>query len=74
MELGSPALYVELNRVMRDQKYKHLKQLGPYAMCLCTITFNAEKNRNDGDMITTGKTIGGAFGNIAGIFLLFRGA
>jgi len=30
MELGSPTLYAEVNRVARDKDYNYLKELGPY--------------------------------------------
>ena len=73
MELGSPPLYAELNRVARDMDLTQLTNLGPILRALFFITFFAEKHRSDSDKIMPGTQIGGVFGNMAGCFLLFRG-
>ena len=42
MELGSPPLYAELNRVARDMDLTQLTNLGPIAKALFIITLYAE--------------------------------
>lgn len=78
MEFGSPPLYAELNRVCREMDMSLLEVLGPYAKALSWITLCCEHKRNEDDKILTGKILKlkgeGSMGNIAGIFLLFRGA
>ena len=43
MEIGSPQLYKEVNRVARDMDKNYLKELGPYLQALGRITEMAEK-------------------------------
>lgn len=74
MELGSPPLYAEVNRVARDMDLSNLKELGPYLKTLSEITRFAESYREEGDKITPGEEIGSAKANLSGCFLLFRGA
>ena len=42
MELGSPQLYSEANRVARDMDRTHLRELGPFLRALGQITASAE--------------------------------
>ena len=42
MEIGSPQLYAEVNRVARDQDQTFLKELGPFLHALECVTFVAE--------------------------------
>ena len=42
MEIGSPSLYAEANRVARDVDRSYLKELGPFLRCLNIITLRAE--------------------------------
>lgn len=78
MEFGDPPLYAELNRVCRDMDDSLLETLGPFAKCISLITYCCEHKRSEDDKILTGKILKlrgeGRMGNIAGIFLLFRGA
>ena len=74
MELGQPALYLELNRVSRDMDLSLLKQLGPFARALCYICTAAETNKKEEDKILNGEEFGGEEYNLAGCFLLWRGA
>ena len=74
MELGSPQLYSEANRVARDIDLDYLQQLGPFLRALHVIAFASEKNKKEGDRVTTGKELGGSNWNMAGSFFLFRGA
>ena len=74
MELGTPPLYAEANRVARDMDLTHLKELGPFLKTLSEITRFAETYRQDDDKITPGEEIGSAKANLSGCFLLFRGA
>lgn len=74
MELGNPPLYIEANRVARDQDYSHLKELGPFLKALCHIIFWSEQFKRPSDKVTPGKEISKTGQNIEGSFLLFRGA
>lgn len=81
MEFGDPPLYAELNRVSRDMDMNYLKQLGPYSRTMDYITWNAEHKRDPKDKIYTGqdrmmdnRALKMKLGNMAGIFLVFRGA
>ena len=47
MEMGSPQLYAEANRVARDMDLTFLKELGPFLRCLGTVAENAEYNKSD---------------------------
>ncbi len=78
LEFGTPPLYAELNRISRDQDYTQLETLGPFARALSKITLSAESYRKNDDRIMTGgqiqkMTSDAVGGNIAGIFLLWRG-
>ena len=42
MELGSPPLYMELNRAAREMDKTKLNQLGPFALALAWVCFGAE--------------------------------
>ena len=42
MELGTPPLYAEVNRVARDMDFSLLKELGPFLKTLMMITCAAE--------------------------------
>lgn len=75
MELGSPQLYVDANRVARDMDLSYLKELGPYIKALGVITLWSEQNKIRGDKIKPGNIISSSlFYNMSGSFLLFRGA
>ena len=54
MELGSPPLYAELNRVAREMDFTQLDNLGPILKCLERICKWAEHERNEDDKIKTG--------------------
>ena len=74
MEIGSPALYAEANRVARDVDKSFLKELGPFLRCLNVISLRAEYFKKDNDVIITGKMINSYWkNNMYGSFLLFRG-
>ena len=70
MELGSPPLYLELNRAAREMDKTKLPQLGPFAAALGWVCNGAEEYKKKEDKIVPGRDIGGA---LAGCFLLFRG-
>ena len=72
MELGSPQLYAEANRVARDMDLDYLKELGPFLKALSEVTFYSEYNKTD--KVTPGNKLGGSSWNMSGSFLLFRGA
>lgn len=78
MEFGAPPLYAALNTACRDVDTSKMPQLGGYAQCLTMITAAAEKRRKESDKIRTGdeikKSVGGGDFNMAGSFLLYRGA
>ena len=78
LEFGDPPLYSELNRVARTMDSSQLETLGPIARALSEITWGAESLRDEDDRIMTGEQIlevkGGIDMNIAGAFLLWRGA
>lgn len=74
MELGTPPLYAEVNRCTRDMDFSELDTLGPYIMGLYFVTMWANKSREDSDKIKTGMMHGGEVNNIAGSYLLWRGA
>ena len=73
MELGSPPLYVVLNKATRTKDWTMLRKLGPYSRALVYCTAAAEKYRDAHDKIETGESIGGVDFNLAGIFLVWRG-
>ena len=81
MELGSPALYAEANRVAREMDFTLLKELGPFLQALFRITHWGEYKKNTDDKIETGEMIRDNYGtkydkmdNMCGAFLLWRGA
>ena len=45
MELGSPPLYMELNRASREMDLTNLSQLGPFAIALYLVCMGAEENK-----------------------------
>ena len=55
MELGSPPLYAELNRVARDMDTTQLEYLGPIQRAVFMITLYAEEGRTAEDKIKTGE-------------------
>ena len=74
MEIGSPQLYAEVNRVARDMDLAYLKELGPFLRALGRVTNAAEYFKPSSEKITNGRSFGGAEFNLAGPFLLWRGA
>ena len=75
MELGTPPLYAEANRVSREVDKRYLKELGPYIKALSEISFVSERNKVDSDKLQTGLEIKNSVSdNIGGSFLLWRGA
>lgn len=73
MELGSPPLYAEANRVSRDMDLTQLKHLGPYVRALNGCVQNAEFSKNPDDRVATGQMNGGVPNNLSGSYLLYRG-
>ena len=74
MELGSPPLYYEINRVCRTMDQSNILTLGPYIKALGQVTKLSEKYREDQDQITTGRNISYSNEyNMAGLFILYRG-
>ena len=55
MEIGSPPLYSEMNRVARDMDLTLLQYLGPILRAISKITWGAEEYRDSKDKIKTGK-------------------
>ena len=74
MEIGSPQLYAEVNRVARDQDKTYLKELGPFLKALGRVTWSAESSKLKSDKVASGENLGGEVFNLAGSFILFRGA
>lgn len=75
LELGSPPLYFEINRVCRTMDKSHLHSLGPYIKALGVVTIFTEKNREIRDKIRPGADISNYKQlNLAGLFILYRGA
>ena len=54
MELGTPPLYSESNRVARDMDLSLLKELGPFLKVLSRITYFSEHMKEPEDKIKTG--------------------
>lgn len=77
MEFGSPPLYAEMNRVIREMDMSQLKNLGPILNSMNEITSMAEKGRHADDKIPSGKQIkevkGGVIWSMSGSLLLFQG-
>ena len=57
LEFGSPPLYAELNRVVRNMDMSYLESLGPLARSLNEITYGAEEQREATDKFPTGYMI-----------------
>ena len=75
MELGQPPLYFEINQVCRSMDVSQLQNLGPYIKALGIVTQLSEQNREHKDKITTGDVIFPKNKyNMAGLFILYRGA
>lgn len=74
MELGTPPLYAEINRVSRDMDLSQLEFLGPFIQALGFISSNGELHKYDDDKIKTGKMIYADDVNLTGSFLLWRGS
>ena len=72
IEIGTPQLYAEANRVSRTLDYNLIKELGPFLKALSVITLRSEKFKNEGEFIKTGKMIDPFLRcNMLGSFLLF---
>ena len=54
MELGSPPLYLELNRASREMDETLLPQLGPFAKALARTCAGAERWKKKEDKILSG--------------------
>lgn len=75
MEIGSPPLYSEINRISRDKEMVYLKMLGPFVKALGIVTASSERKRNKDDIIPTGQSkYPDLHHNFSGLFMLFRGA
>ena len=74
MELGSPPLYMELNRACREEDHTLLPLLGPFAHALAVACDLAEMKKKKEDKILAGKDMVGVNYNLAGCFLLWRGS
>ena len=55
MELGTPQLYAEVNRVARFMDLTHLREFGPFIKALGVISLRAQYFKNQGDQIKTGE-------------------
>ena len=71
MELGSPPLYMELNRACRQMDLTKLPQLGPFAYALSCVCRWGDSKKKKADKILHGSTI---WKGLTGCFLLWRGA
>ena len=74
MEIGSPQLYAEVNRVARVMDKTFLKELGPFMHALGRVTERAEYGKSKDDKAIRGFLMGKVDFNMAGSFMLFRGA
>ena len=74
MELGSPQLYADANRAARDMDLTFLRELGPFINALGYITLASEDKKKLTDKVTPGMNLSEVEHNMAGAFLLFRGA
>lgn len=54
MELGSPPIYSEVNKVCRTMDKEYLDTLGPYIQGFASVVGGAEKSREEIDKIPTG--------------------
>ena len=55
MELGTPQLYAEVNRVARFMDLTNLREFGPFIKALSVISLRAQYFKNQGDQIKTGE-------------------
>ena len=74
MELGSPPLYSEVNRVARDMDLAYLNELGPFLQVFNEITIWSEDWKETSVPVTPGVKLSSVDYNMGGSFLLFRGA
>lgn len=74
MEIGSPSLYSEANRVAREMDSSYLQWLGPFHQALSKIILWAEVEKKPEDKIKTGNQIGGLYNNLGGVYLLWTGS
>ena len=72
MELGSPPLYLELNRASRNLDMHFLSQLGPFALALQSVCIWGEYHKKYEDRILPDQLIDGGY--LTGSFILWRGA
>ena len=52
----------------------YLKELGPFLKALGSVSRSAEMYKSKDDKVTAGEKLGGSEWNMAGSFMLFRGA
>ena len=57
MELGSPQLYADVNRVVRENDLSYLEELGPFVYVLTIIVTEGEKYKNPDDKVTPGEKL-----------------
>lgn len=74
MDLGSPPLYHTLNKANREMNESMLEKVGPLARGIGKILINAELYRKDKDKIEPGFKSEGVDMNMAGAFIVFKGA
>ena len=74
MELGSPPLYAELNRVQRDMDLNFIKELGPFSKAMYEVSSRGESMKNVADRLMQGSDVEGNIqANMGSAFLLWRG-
>lgn len=77
MELGSPPLYAEINRVTRTMDTSQLRALGPFAQAFSQIINSVSHYFEEDDQGTTGFSLyhrqGGVEENIGGIYMVYNG-
>lgn len=75
MELGSPPLYAEVNRVCRDMDTSLLKELGPFVKALGEICSWGESAKGADDKVNKNSRDAAGVGfNMSASFLVWRGA
>ena len=74
LEFGVPPLYAEVNKAVHEKDTSQLKTLGPFIKALATITSCVDSQNGDDHVVATGKIQGGIISNLAGAFLLMKGA
>jgi len=87
MEMGMPALYLELNKACKIKDHSQLWQLGPFAYAFEIVVENAEANRMPKDKILSLDDVAqnqqslpgeldfhDRYGEFDRLFILFRGA